>query len=146
MSYSKLQKIYLPCDVGASGELIDLSAAATEVTWVPAEDMVIYGWGMHFLEAAAQTGFNTTVPVVQLKYDAADAGSPTTKGTWTLTAATAYAIGKEVADVDMVPFKTDASAGDAIEFVVGTAGSGQTVTGECRPFVYAEVFPAIAPA
>lgn len=147
MAYKNIQKIYLPIDAGASGELLDLSAsAATALTWVPAEDMWIYGWGIHFLEATQASGFNTTAPEVTINYDSADGGSPSEKGSITLTTTTAYAVGKEVADLDITPFFVDTSAGDAVEFEIETQGTGQTTTGEARPFVYAEVFPAIAPA
>lgn len=142
MGYEKLQKLYPTLDPAATTGPLDYSTTAGGYVWVPAEDMWVYGWGVQHVEAVGT--FTTASPVVTMSFDAANGGSPAAKGTLSPTASAI--IYSEQNDVDITPFMVDASAGDSLEFTVSTAGTGGTTTGEGIPFVYAELFPAIAPA
>jgi hypothetical protein len=141
MGHSRVQKIYPAA--GHAGA-IDYGVTTVSFVWLPPEDMIVYGWGVQTTEATHTTTI-TTQPVVTFAYDAANAGTTTSKGTLTVGAA-GEGIGKEYADVTLTPFKVDASAGDALEWTTTTAISGTATTGTGQPFVYAEVFPALVGA
>lgn len=137
MSYSKIQKIY-----PSGAAVVDLGANVP-YSWRPAETMIVHGWGLNLAEAPHTTTV-TTSAVVTFAYDAADAGTTVSKGTITIGAA-GDTIGYEKSDVSGAPFKVTGSS-DALEWTTTTVISGTATTGTAVPFVYAEVFPAIAPA
>jgi len=136
MGYEKAQRIYLPGSV-------DLGANSPYV-WLPADDMVVYGFGLYLTEAPHATTV-TTSAVVTMAYDAANAGTTAVKGTLTVGVA-GDPIGKEYSEVTVVPFNVDASAGDAVEWTLTTAIGATTTTGVATPFVLAEIFPALTGA
>lgn len=140
MSYKNLQKIYPAFDPAASAGLLDYSTTDGGMVWLPAEKMVVYGFGVIHVEAVGT--FNTTTPVITFAYDASNDGTTVSKGT--LSPTNGKVIYSEEADVSGITSFT-VNPGDALEFNVSTAGAGDTTTGEGMPFVYAEVFPALAP-
>ena len=137
MGYQNAQKIYPYAATGA----IDLGTNVAHV-WLPAEDMIVYGWGIHITEAT-HTATVTTAAVVTFAYDAANAGTPVAKGT--VSAGVLQIIGKEISDVALPPFKVTGGS-DALEWTLTTDISATTTTGTAVPFVYAEVFPALTGA
>jgi hypothetical protein len=135
MGYSRVQRIDLPnpVDLGAN----------TALVWLPTEDMVVYGWGLQLTEAI-HTATVTTAATVTFAYDAANAGTTVVKGTVSIGTA-GSGLGFEVSDVAGAPFKVTGGS-DALEWTLTTVISATTTTGVAQPFVYAEVFPAVAPA
>lgn len=140
MSYERVTRHDLPCDVGGSTELLDLSAAST-VTWIPKVKCKVYGWGVTYLEAITANGFSTTAPVLSMEYDKAGSTASVEKSTIAPSTTAGAAVFTE--GVDYVnPFLADGPSGDAIIFKVKTAGTGATTLGEARPWVLVEWFPA----
>lgn len=139
MGYELLQKIYIPAPPAATEDLMNLDGTGVLLTLLPnaKEKIHVYGWGMRYTVAVTASGFNTTAPVMSLQYDAANAGSPVSKSTITVTLNEARAIGREDYGTDFVPFVVNGAAGDALEFTVTTQGAGQTVTGSAIPFILA---------
>lgn len=141
MGYERIQKEILPVEPGGSTDFFDLSAsAATILTWIPSMKCKVYGWGGMVTEVVAASGFNTTAPVVSLEYTVAG-GSGVEKSTLTYALNTGFAVGTEKVDY-FSPFVCDGELGDALVFKVKTQGAGQTATGEVRPFLLVEWFPA----
>lgn len=133
MSYSKVQKIYPTANTGA----VDYGVTTVSYTWQPAENMVVYGWGLQHTEATHTTTI-TTSAVINFAYDAANAGTTATKGT--IAVGAGKTIGGEQVDY-VTPFKVTGSS-DSLEWTTTTAIAGTATTGTAVPFVYAEVFPA----
>ena len=135
MPYNNIQRLDYPRNV-------DLGANAA-VVWIPADDMIVHGFGLRVTEAV-HTATVTTAATVTFAYDAANAGTTAVKGT--VSIGLEGILHYEESDQAFVPFKVDASAGDAIEWTLTTVIGATTTTGVAQPFIYAEIFPANAPA
>ena len=135
MSYKNIQRLDYPrhVDLGAN----------SPVVWIPADDMIVYGFGLKVTEAV-HTATVTTAATVTFAYDAANAGTTAVKGT--VSIGLEGILHYEESDVSMTPFKVDASAGDALEWTLTTVISATTTTGVSQPFIYAEVFPPLVGA
>ena len=137
MSYTRIEKIYPP--VPSTG--VDLGSNVA-VVWEPAENMIVHGWGLNVTEAT-HTATVTTSAVVTFAYDAANAGTTVTKGT--VSVGVGKTVGEELSHLTTPPFKVTGGT-DSLEWTLTTDISATTTTGVSVPFVYAEIFPAIAPA
>lgn len=132
MSYPKVKR-YFPAGIGAAGHLgaLDISDAddTSVFTWVPQDDVIIYGFGGVVTEAmGTQT---TTEGVCSLEVDGVEQSS--------FESTPSAAIGTEAKGSDFRPIKV--TAGTPIELVVKTQAVGGTIVGEYAGFVDCEFFP-----
>ena len=133
MSYSNnIQRIDITAD-----RTIDLGANSP-VTWLPADDMIVYGFGLRVTEAV-HTATVTTAATVTFSYDAANAGTATVvKGT--VSIGLEGIANYEESDKSMVggPFKVTGGS-DSLEWTLTTVIGATTTTGTAEAFVYAQI-------
>ena len=141
--YRMVNRYDLPWAPEAAGDiLLPGAAAGTKLTWYPASDCIVYGWGVSFTVAVTANGFNTVLPVLSMGYIASGvAEAEQTAANLTVPLA-GKAIGTEATGFFARPVRCKKTV-DAFTFNVKTQGTGGTTTGECRPFIWVEWFPAL---
>lgn len=131
MSYSKKDK-YFPAGIGPTGQVgaLVIVTAGTTFSWVPKDDVLIYGFGgLCTVATGTQT---TTVGVCSISTGGTERA--------TFTAGVSAAIGTEVTSTNFGPIRVP--AGTTVAFAVKTACVGGTTTGQYAPYIYCEFFPA----